>query len=170
MGLQPIQHPSHRSISAGRFALEWLFLAGLYLLFAGETSGEEIVAALAGGLVAAALRVLLVRSGRPYSDGFRGAARLFPRIAKSLLVDSVTVGTAFVHLLFTRRMLLGRFVEIPFDTGTSGPPSRTRRALVVGGISFAPNQYVAGLRFETGRLIVHQLCEAPTSKDEQWPV
>jgi hypothetical protein len=170
MGLQPVQDPSHRSISAGRFALEWLFLAGLYLLFAGETSGEEIVAALAGGLVAAALRVALVRSGRPYSEGFRGAAQLFPRIAKSLLVDSVTVGTAFACLLFTGRTSVGRFVQIPFDIGTSDPPSRTRRALVVGGISLAPNQYVTGLRFETGDLIVHQLCEAPTSRDKQWPV
>jgi hypothetical protein len=41
--------------------------------------------------------------------------------------------------------------------GASGPGDKTRRALLLGGRSVAPNTYALGLDAERGVLVVHQL-------------
>ncbi|SER10456.1 hypothetical protein SAMN05216548_11187 [Faunimonas pinastri] len=150
-------------------AISFVAFALLYLLFAGKVSVSECVAACACGLLAVLLRLAIVKAGRPFANGWWQGIRLAPRVVGSLFSDSRKVG-----LFLLRRLAgasgTGRLIEMPFRTGGGNPESRTRRALVVGNVSIAPNQFVTGVRFETGQLLVHQLQPAAASEDEQWPV
>jgi hypothetical protein len=55
------------------FALNWLFLAGLYLAFTGQVSAAELAVALSGALAATVYRLAAARSGRAFSSGLLAA-------------------------------------------------------------------------------------------------
>lgn len=163
------QASTERSFNPGSLAADGLLFGALYLLFAGTFSIEEAVVAVLGGGLTAVGRSIGLRHGRPFAGGVRDGMRLAPRVLRSILLDSISMGGAFLRLL-AGRSPDSRFVEVPLDPGGGDPASRTRRGLVVGAVSLAPNQYVIGLDYANRRLLVHQFSPAPTPKDPQWPV
>jgi multisubunit Na+/H+ antiporter MnhE subunit len=67
-----------------------------------------------------------------------------------------------VFAALARRLLRGEqpdsgFREVPVRYGDDSPAGATRRVLLVGGRSVAPNTFVAGIDKDRGVMIVHQL-------------
>jgi hypothetical protein len=123
------------------FVIAWALLGGVYLLFAGQASADELVAAaacgLAGALWSAALgRVATVRfrwSGRALGALGHGVAGLPSGAAK--------VAGALVAALFGRAR--GRLVEAPFVHGRREDRTDVAwRAAAVLGRSTAPDSFV----------------------------
>jgi multisubunit Na+/H+ antiporter MnhE subunit len=61
-----------------------------------------------------------------------------------------------------RRLLRGEqpdsgFREVPVRIGDDSPEGVSRRVLLVGGRSVAPNTFVAGIDRDRGTMLVHQL-------------
>ena len=53
----------------------------------------------------------------------------------------------------------GRFRELPVGYGDDTPLGVTRRVLLTGATSLAPNEFVLGIDAERGVMITHQLVE-----------
>ena len=73
--------------------------------------------------------------------------------------------------------MAGRFRELPFDTETGSQPGEAaaRQALVIAGISLAPNTFVVVVNEKpaSGTLLAHQLVpslEPPGRGDRLWPL
>ncbi|HEU5020152.1 MAG TPA: hypothetical protein VFT69_19495 [Pseudolabrys sp.] len=152
------------------FALNWLFLAGLYLAFTGQVSGAEVAVALSGAFAATAYRLGVGRFGRAFSSGLLPAIELSPRILAAVCRDVGKLTLAFLKLIVAAHRPQGSFVDIAFDPGRGDPSSRRRRGLVVTGISFAPNTYVVAIRRPQQRLTLHALMPLSGPKDVQWPL
>lgn len=152
------------------FALNWLFLAGLYLAFTGQVSAAELAVALSGALAATAYRLAVARSGRAFSSGLLAAIELSPRILIAVCRDVAKLTLAFLNVIAAARRPHGSFVDIAFDPGRGDPRSRRRRSLVVTGISFAPNTFVVAVRRPQRRLTLHALIPLSAPKDVRWPL
>jgi hypothetical protein len=152
------------------FAFNWLFLASLYLAFTGQISGAELAVAVSGALAATVYRFAIGRSGRGFCFGLLTALELSPGILTAVCRDVGKLTLAFLMAIVSARRPHGSFVDVAFDPGRGDPPSRSRRGLVVTGISFAPNTYVVAVRRPQRRLTLHALMPLSGPKDAQWPL
>jgi multisubunit Na+/H+ antiporter MnhE subunit len=116
---------------------------------------------LLAGAGAAALGALLAEVAC-YQAGvrFRMRARwLLPALSLpgQVVRDTVIVFGALARLLFRGEQPDSGFREVPVRIGDDSPAGVTRRVLLVGGRSVAPNMFVAGIDKRRGVMIVHQL-------------
>ncbi len=66
---------------------------------------------------------------------------------------------------------IGVLTELPFSPGGQDPESAARRALVVAGVSTAPNTIALGIDSERETLLVHQLSrQLPEPPNRCWPI
>lgn len=123
------------------FLTAWGLLAGVYLVFTGQASPDELVAAagcgLAGALWAAALGQVATRrfrwSGRALSTFVRGVAGLPSGAAQ--------IAGVLVRALAGRAK--GRVATEPFPHGRRDDPTDAAwRAAAVLGRSMAPDSFV----------------------------
>jgi multisubunit Na+/H+ antiporter MnhE subunit len=78
------------------------------------------------------------------------------------LPGEVTRDTVIVYRALWRRLARGvqppsAFLELPVRFGDDSPEGVTRRTLLVGGASVAPNTFVLGLDAERDVMVVHRL-------------
>ncbi len=74
--------------------------------------------------------------------------------------QTVTVFVALARTLFTKAPPPpGRFRERPAAYGDDSPLGVTRRVLLTGALSLAPNEFVLGFDAERGVMVTHQLVE-----------
>lgn len=151
------------------WAVVWAGLGGFYLFLAGDTSTVEIVAAVVCASIGTALAFDLTRvAHRHFGLAFSGRGLFRPLAA--VVPETFAVGRELLAEGFgTGRGNRGVFMRQPFDPGCDDdPPSATRRALVVLGVSFAPGGFVIrGDRDET--MLIHALPAKPPSRDRKWP-
>ncbi len=142
----------------------WVALAAFYLLCAGELSADEVIAAVASGLLGTVLSALI---RHPAGRRLRLRAP-WPRVIlwplAHLLPDAVRVA----------RVLLsphphGEAVVQPFARGGATPEDAGRRALVTLAASLAPNSYVLRIPDASDSLVVHRLAHVPPPRDKAWP-
>lgn len=118
-------------------------------------------AELLAGAAAAALGAFVAEFAC-YQAGvrFRMRARwLLPALG---LPGEVARDTVIVFGALARRLLRGEqpgsgWRELPVRIGDDSPAGATRRVLLVGARSLAPNTFVAGIDKRRGVMIVHQL-------------
>jgi multisubunit Na+/H+ antiporter MnhE subunit len=79
------------------------------------------------------------------------------RLPGQVVRDTVIVFTALGRRLVRGEQPPSGFREIPVPFGGPGDEGVTRRALLVGGRSVAPNTFVLGIDSERNVMIVHQL-------------
>ena len=123
--------------------LRLIALMLLYLLFAGQVDGEEVLAALLCGGLAAALPLTLLR-------------------------ETALTAAALCRAASGREMRPGKIREIPVAQGND-PGSLTRRGLSILRLSLAPNGYVTDDSAQPGLWPLHQLVPRPVDGDETWP-
>ncbi len=74
--------------------------------------------------------------------------------------QTVMVFAALARTLFTKAQApRGRFRELPVKYGDDTPLGVTRRVLLTGARSLAPNEFVLGIDAERDVMITHQLVE-----------
>jgi len=138
----------------------WIILMSLWVAVDDSFASDELLAGV-GVAALAALAAELV--------GDQAGLRL--RIRAAWLVralglpgqvarQTVMVFAALARTLFTKAPpASGRFRELPVSYGDDTPLGVTRRVLLTGARSLAPNEFVLGIDAERDVMVTHQLVE-----------
>jgi multisubunit Na+/H+ antiporter MnhE subunit len=142
---------------AGAWLAWWVILMSLWVILDDSVALDELLA----GAGAAALAALLAELA-----GYQAATRLRPRagwLVPALSLpgqaarETVTVFGALYRRLARGEEPASGFRELPVRYGDDSIEGRTRRALLVGGRSVAPNTLALGLDAEREVMVIHQL-------------
>jgi multisubunit Na+/H+ antiporter MnhE subunit len=144
-----------------RRARSWLVWWAILMAFWVIVDYSILRAELLAGAAAAALGAFVAELAcRQAGVSFRMRARwLLPALR---LPAEVVRDTLIVFGALARRLLRGEqpdsgWREVPVRIGDDSPAGVTRRVLLVGGRSIAPNTCVAGIDKRRGTMLVHQL-------------
>ena len=158
---------------AGAAVTWWILLAAFWLILVDTTAFSELWAGAAAAAIAT-LAVLAVRvSGPVLSTPSPGWLARFMSLPVQVISDSIVVMNAIGRRLLLRQPVDGVFRAVPFDPGGDDPRSAARRALVIAGISAAPNSVVVDVDRAGGTVLLHQLIptlEPPGGGDREWPL
>jgi hypothetical protein len=134
----------------------WCLLLGLYLLLAGQTSTDEMVAA---ALASAAATLLLVIERRVSTRrfAFRGIPwlRILGDTASALLIDTLRVARG----LLLQPAPSGTIVREPFHSHGRDDAARGLSAVLGLSRSIAPNAYIIEVLLPRLELLQHRLSD-----------
>lgn len=141
----------------GSWLIWWVLMMSFWVMLDDSVRTDELLA----GAGAAALAALLAEVVT-----YQAAARLRMRIewlgpALSLPGEVVRDTVTVYHALW-RRLVHGKqppsaFLELPARYGDDSPEGITRRVLLVGGTSVAPNTFALGIDKDRDVMVVHRL-------------
>jgi hypothetical protein len=147
-------------------------LAGFYLLLVWKTEfAESVAAAVCGALAASVWLAIRTQPG----EHFRMRATwLLPvlRMLGGVIADCGIVGRALC-LTLIGRIPRGEVCSMPiYAAGEDGPEAAGRRALILAGLSLAPDTYALALDHDAGCITLHQLVrnERRSRSDGEWPL
>lgn len=141
----------------GSWLVWWVLLMGLWALLDDSIQTAEL---LAGAAVAAMGALLAELAQYQAATHFRMRIEwTVPAFSLPLHVakDTVLVFRALWDQLARGRPPASGFRAIPVRYGSDTPEELTRRALIVGANSLAPNTFALGLDEERDVMYVHQL-------------
>lgn len=151
-----------RSPARGRvlaFLAWWVLVMSLWVMIDDSLQFDELLAG-AGASVLAALAAEGVTSqaAAEFQLGLRWplAAEML-RLPWQVVRDTITVFGALARAIRHRTPLEGEFAELPVEYGDDTPAGETRRMLLTGARSLAPNMFVVGLDPARDVMVVHQL-------------
>lgn len=155
----------HQHVPIARRVRAWLVWWVLLMGFWVAVDDSVGLAEVGAGAGAAALGAVVAELA-----GHQAATRFRPRpsslasgISQAIkLPGQVVRDTAIVFAALGRRLLTGEqpasgFREVPTRFGGAGNQDVTRRVLLVGGNSLAPNTFVLGIDADRDVMVVHQL-------------
>ena len=156
---EPRERKFHRPLAAriGTWLVWWVLLMSLWVMLDDSLATDELLA----GAAAAALAALVAEAA-----GHQGAARFRMRIRWLVpalrLPGQVAGDMVTVYAALWRRMARGEqpdsaFVTEPARFGDDTPAGVTRRVLLIGGRSVAPNAFALGIDADTDMMTLHQL-------------
>ncbi len=135
----------------------WILLMSFWVILDDSVATDELLAGAGAAALAAFLAELVT-----YQAGarMRIRARWLARIIG--LPGQVAGDTVIVFAALWRRLAHGEeprsgFRRRPVSYGGDTAEGRTRRALLIGGASLAPNTIAVGLDSGTGTMVIHQL-------------
>ncbi|HEX3390254.1 MAG TPA: Na+/H+ antiporter subunit E [Streptosporangiaceae bacterium] len=142
---------------AGAWLAWWVLLMSFWVMLDDSVALDELLAGAGTAALAAFLAELVT---------YQAAARV--RIRASWLARVITLpgqvaqDTVIVFAALWRRLAHGEeppsgFRRRPVRYGDDTAAGRTRRALLVGAASLAPNSIAAGLDKNSGAMVIHQL-------------
>jgi len=146
---------------AARRARSWLVWWVILMAFWVIVDYSILRAELLAGAAAAALGAFMAEVACCQA-GVRFHMRARWLLPALRLPGDVARDTLIVFGALARRLVRGEqpdsgWREVPVRVGDDSPAGVTRRVLLVGGRSVAPNMYVAGIDKSRGVMIVHQL-------------
>jgi multisubunit Na+/H+ antiporter MnhE subunit len=141
----------------GSWLVWWVLMMSFWVMLDDSISTDELLAG-AGAAVLAALLAELVT----YQAATRFRMRIQWLVPALSLPGQVVRDTAVVYRALWRRLVRGEqppsaFAELPARYGDDSFEGMTRRALLVGGTSVAPNTFVLGIDSERDVMVVHRL-------------
>jgi multisubunit Na+/H+ antiporter MnhE subunit len=141
----------------GSWLVWWVLMMSFWVMLDDSISTDELLAG-AGTAVLAALLAELVS----YQAATRFRMRIEWLVPALGLPGQVVRDTAVVYRALWRRLARGEqppsaFLELPVRYGDESFEGMTRRALLVGGTSVAPNTFVLGIDSERDVMVVHRL-------------
>ncbi len=142
---------------AGVWLAWWVLLMSFWVVLDDSIATDELLAGAGAAALAAFLAELVT---------YQAAAR--PRLRGAWLARSVALpaqiagDTVIVFAALWRRLAHGEeprsgFRQLPVRYGDDTAEGRTRRALLIGAKSIAPNSIAAGIDKDTNAMIIHQL-------------
>jgi len=141
----------------GAWLIWWILLMSLWMMLDDSLATDELLA----GAGAAALAALVAEvAGYQAATRFRMRIRwLVPalRLPGQVAGDMVTVYAALWRRLIRGEQPDSAFVTEPARFGDDTPAGVTRRVLLIGGRSLAPNAFALGLDRDTETMVLHQL-------------
>ena len=139
----------------------WVLLMLFWVILDDSVATDELLA----GAGAAALGTLLAHAvGAHTGILFRPRLKWLVaalRLPGQLPGDTVIVFAALARFIVHGEEPRGGFAAEPVQFGGDSAEARTRRALLIGARSFAPNTFALGLDKESGVMVVHRLVHAP---------
>jgi len=150
-----------REVQAARRVVAWLvwwvLLMSLWVIVDDSIAVDEFLAGAGAAALAAFLAELVT-----YQAGTRFRMRAEWLVRALRLPGEIAGDTVTVFAALGRRLLRGEqppsgFREIPARFGGTSDEDVTRRLLLIGGRSVAPNTFVLGIDRERGVMVVHQL-------------
>jgi multisubunit Na+/H+ antiporter MnhE subunit len=163
-GLSPLAgEPRERKLSrppvtrVGAWLVWWVLLMALWVMLDDSLATDELLA----GAGAAALAALVAEVAS-YQAATRFRMRLRWLGPALRLPEQVARDTVIVYAALWRRLTRGEqpdsaFVTEPVRFGDDTPAGVTRRVLLIGGRSVAPNAFALGIDRDTGTMVLHQL-------------
>ena len=148
---------AHFSRRAGAWLVWWVLLMSFWVILDDSIALDELLAGAGAAALAATLAELV---GHQAGTRFRmRAGWVIPALG---LPGQVVRDTVIVFAALWRRLAHGEqppsgFREIPARFGDDSDEGVTRRVLLVGGRSVAPNTFVLGIDRERNVMVVHQL-------------
>lgn len=142
---------------AATWLVWWVLLMSFWVILDDSIALDELLAGAGAAALAAFLAELV-----SYQAATRFRLRVEWLLPALRLPGQVARDTVIVFAALGRRLLRGEqppsgFREIPVPFGGWGDEDVTRRVLLVGGRSVAPNTFVLGIDSERNVMIVHQL-------------
>jgi multisubunit Na+/H+ antiporter MnhE subunit len=138
----------------------WVLLMSLWVAVDDSLEFDEL---LAGASVTAAAALLAELVSDQADVRLRIKAAWLPRalgLPGQVVTQTLLVFAALARTLFTKAPPpRGRFRELPVRYGDDTPLGVTRRVLLTGAKSLAPNEFVLGIDEERGVMVTHQLVE-----------
>ncbi len=142
---------------AGSWLAWWVLLMGFWVAVDDNIGLAE----LGGGAAAAAMGAFLAElAGHQAATRFRmRPGWLVPafRLPAQVLTDTFIVFGALWRRIVHGEQPSSGFRELPARFGADDHESVTRRVLLVGAGSLAPNTFVLGIDSDRGAMLVHQL-------------
>jgi multisubunit Na+/H+ antiporter MnhE subunit len=156
---EPCERKFHRPPAArfGPWLVWWVLLMALWVMLDDSLATDELLA----GAGAAALGALVAELAT-YQAGVRFRMRAGWLVPALRLPGQVARDTGTVYAALWRRLTRGEqpasaFVAEPVRFGDDDPAGVTRRVLIIGARSLAPNAFALGLDRDTQTMVLHQL-------------
>jgi multisubunit Na+/H+ antiporter MnhE subunit len=142
---------------AGAWLVWWVLLMSLWVIVDDSIALDELLAGAGAAALAAFLAELVT-----HQAGTRFRMRVEWLVPALRLPGQVVRDTGIVFAALWRRLAHGEqppsgFRELPVRYGDTSDEGVTRRVLLVGGRSVAPNTFVLGIDRERNVMVVHQL-------------
>lgn len=141
----------------GSWLAWWVLMMSFWVMIDDSVETDELLAGAGAAALAAVFAELVT---------YQAATRFRMRtgwLGPALRLPGQVVGdTIIVYRALWRRLAHGEqppsaFLELPARFGDDTPEGVTRRTLLVGGTSLAPNTFVLGLDRERDVMVVHRL-------------
>jgi len=142
---------------AGAWLAWWVLLMSFWVILDDSIATDEL---LAGAGAAALAAFVAEQATHQAAARVRIRVRWLARVIE--LPGQVAGDTVIVFGALWRRLAHGEeppsgFRRLPVSYGDDTAEGRTRRALLIGGKSIAPNSIAAGIDKETDTMVIHQL-------------
>jgi multisubunit Na+/H+ antiporter MnhE subunit len=142
---------------AGAWLVWWVLMMSFWVMLDDSISTDELLAG-AGAAALAALLAELVS----YQAASRFRMRIEWVVPAFALPGQVVRDMVTVYAALWRRLVRGErpasaFVEVPARYGGDSPQGVTRRVLLIGGTSVAPNTFALGIDKDRDVMVVHRL-------------
>jgi multisubunit Na+/H+ antiporter MnhE subunit len=141
----------------GAWLTWWVLLMSFWVMIDDSLQTDELLAGAGAAAIAATLAEVVSYQAatrfRMRIEWLVPAARLPASVAR----DTWTVFAALARKLIRNEDPPSRFTTQPFRFGADTPEGVTRRFLVTGARSLAPNSFVAGLDKDENTMLVHEL-------------
>jgi multisubunit Na+/H+ antiporter MnhE subunit len=141
----------------GGWLIWWVLLMSLWVMLDDSLATDELLAGAGAAAIAA-----LVAELASYQAATRFRIRIRWLAPALRLPGQVASDTVTVYAALWRRIIRGEqpdsaFVTEPVRFGDDSAQGITRRTLLIGGRSLAPNAFALGLDPETNTMVLHQL-------------
>jgi multisubunit Na+/H+ antiporter MnhE subunit len=156
---EPREREYHQPPAAriGSWLIWWVLLMSLWVMLDDSLATDELLAGAGAAAIAALLAELATYQA---ATRFRMRIRwLGPalRLPGQVAADMVTVYGALWRRLVRGEQPDSAFVTEPVRYGDDTPAGVTRRVLLIGGRSIAPNAFALGIDRGSETMILHQL-------------
>ena len=142
---------------AGAWLTWWVLLMSFWVILDDSIATDELLAGAGAAALAAFLAELVTYQA---AARVRIRARWLARVIElpgQLAGDTVIVFAALWRRLARAEEPPSGFRVLPVAYGDDTAEGKTRRALLVGGKSIAPNTIAAGIDKQTSTMVIHQL-------------
>jgi multisubunit Na+/H+ antiporter MnhE subunit len=141
----------------GAWLIWWVLLMSLWIMLDDSLATDELLAGAGAAAIAA-----LVAEVAGYQAATRFRMRIRWLVPALRLPGQVIRDTGIVYTALWRRLTRGEqpdsaFVTEPVRFGDDTPAGVTRRVLLIGGRSVAPNAFALGIDPDTETMVLHQL-------------
>jgi multisubunit Na+/H+ antiporter MnhE subunit len=151
------QHDVPVARRVGSWLVWWVLLMAFWVMIDDSVNDDELwVGAGAAAMAALVAELVTYQAATRFRMRFEWlvpALRLPWQVAR----DMVTVYAALWRCLVRGEQPPSAFLELPARFGDDSPEGATRRTLLIGGSSVAPNTFALGIDKDTDVMVVHRL-------------
>ena len=137
----------------------WVLMMAFWVMIDDSLALDELLAGAGAAALAAFAAEIITRQGNVRLRARPGgrAAVVLLRLPGQVARDTMTVFGALARTLATGRPPDGGYAEVPLPFGEHTPAGETRRLLLTGARSLAPNEFVLGMDADRDVMVVHRL-------------